>query len=423
LEDHGFAVTFIDKDTPKPVSTYAPDWDRLFQRFQLRPRQEECMAQIDMHDYGQIIAPPAFGKTFIMAMIASVYPKAKIDITTKRKDVVGTIRNILTRWVPNVGQVGGGKQKKGRVTVYTANSLHLSDFNADILLADEVHELMTDRLAERLNQYWHSRNYAFTATPGMRLDNAYHRAEGLFGPVIFEMSQPEAEQLGLVAPILVQWVDVSIATNPAAPYKTLVARKRNGIWRNQYRNNEIAQVARQYLSAGEQTLILVDTVDHALHLRRLLPEATLCYSEGALDGRESQVKRQQYVKSGMLGADEHMTTPLRSSLRTKFENRELMLAIATGVWAVGVSFDSLNVLIRADGGASETANIQLPGRVCRIASGKACGVLVDFWDKWDLGFRDRAMQRRRDYHKRGWTQILPNGAVWKPGMRVSRAGL
>lgn len=426
LVQHGFTVDYIDLDEPKDERIYQANWDRIFERFELRPRQDECLAQIDMHNYGIIDAPPAFGKTHIMGMVCSMYPRAKIDIVTKRKDVVARIRGLLTKWVPSVGQVGGGLKKEGRVTVYTADSLQHSNFTADILLADECHELMTDRLAEQLGRYWTSRNYGFSATTDCRLDNAHYRMEGLFGPKIFEMSQQEAEALGLVSPVFVQWFDVNPGCNPAQNIKSLVARKRNGIWRNQWRNQVIAEASRSFVESGNQVLILVDTVDHALHLRKLLPEATLCYSEGTWSTSEDRAeKREFYIRHGLLADDEVMTTALRNTLRQQFETRQLMLVIATGVWAVGVSFDSLNVLVRADGGASETANIQLPGRVCRVdpASGKECGIVLDFNDIWDPGFRDRSGERRLDYNKRGWTQILSNGKVWTPGSRTNRATL
>jgi superfamily II DNA or RNA helicase len=200
----------------------------------------------------------------------------------------------------------------------------------------------------------------------------------------------------------------------------MVAFKRRGIWRNQLRNQLIADTAKQYREADQQVLILVDTVDHALHIRKLLPEAQLCYSDGALSSAD---KRNFFVRNKLLGKDEVMTAQRRSELRHAFERREEMLVIATGVWSVGVSFDSLNVLIRADGGDSETVNIQLPGRVCRIdeSTGKTCGILVDFYDGWNPKSRNRSSNRRRAYHKRGWTQLSASGKVWTP--RTNRARL
>lgn len=423
LERLGYLVVYIDKDPPKRDEIYTADWERVFDRFQMRPQQDTCLAQIDMHDYGVIVAPPAFGKTHLMAMVANLYPHAKIDIVTSRKDVVGRIIQTISETIPEVGQVGGGKHRDGRVTVYTAGSLHRSNNDADILLADEAHELMTDRLAELVGRYAYSRNYAFTATPDCRLDGAHARMEGMFGPKIFEMTQQVAEQCSLVVPVVVQWLDVRSDHDPVRMYKTPVARKRNGVWRNQQRNGVIAEAARSFLQDNLQVLILVDTIDHALHLRKLLPEAKLCYSEGALsDGSE---KRAFYIRNGFLRADEDMTAMQRTELRRQFERREVMCVIATGVWAVGVSFDSLNVLIRADAGDSETLNIQMPGRVCRTDSttNKECGLLVDFNDLWSPYFRARSTNRRRDYNARGWTQLLHSGETWQPIARTHRGNL
>jgi superfamily II DNA or RNA helicase len=726
LEGLGYRVVYIDKDPPKDPAIYTANWDRVFDRFQMRPQQDTCLAQIDMHDHGVIVAPPAFGKTHLMAMVANLYPRAKIDIVTKRKDVVGRILQLITETIPEVGQVGGGKHRKGRVTVYTADSLHRSDYDADILLADECfpagtavngkpierinigdlvqsvdaagrmvlrpvirrfvnkvttlvrivfgngatlvctpnhpiwtsqgyrpaislqigtqvlyadrwisqehggdllrmwqgrndygqstalsssawafllqphlrgaqdcscstytsgrcgnvathafmqsytiasgtccnkqaiarealsnkawgqwhwtnalraaaingaglaneshrkdlstapewissalqdrrgqchdensyrdrraeplsvgaagtgpqetgapyvvgvasvtileptslgyasdvcpdgqvynlevadthnyfangvlvhncHELVTDRLAELLARYERSRNFGFTATPDSRLDGAHARMEGLFGPKIFEMSQQVAEACELVVPVIVQWLDARSDYDPARPYKTIVARKRNGIWRNSERNTIIANAAKSFLQDNLQVLILVDTIDHALHIRKFLPEASLCYSEGALAvGSE---KRDFYVRNKLLAEDEaEMTAMARTELRRKFERREVMCTIATGVWAVGVSFDSLNVLIRADGGDSETLNIQMPGRVCRTdaATHKESGLLVDLNDGWSPYFRARSTNRRRDYHTRGWTQLNPDGTIWQPITRSPRGNL
>jgi superfamily II DNA or RNA helicase len=377
-----------------------------------------------MHDYGIIVAPPAFGKTHLMAMIANMYRQAKIDIVTKRKDVVGRIIQILTETIPNVGQVGGGKNRVGRVTVYTADSLHKADYDADFLLADECHELVTDRLAEMLARYPHSRNFGFSATPDTRMDGAHARLEGLFGPKIFELSQQAAEECEIVVPVMVQWFDMRSDVDVAKPYKTLVARKRNGIWRNHQRNNAIAIAARAFLEEDMQVLLLVDTIDHALHLRKFLPEAQLCYAEGQLS--EGSYKREFYIRNKLMESDEAEMTPMRrTELRHQFERREIMCCIATGVWAVGVSFDSLNVLVRTDGGDSETLNVQMPGRVCRIdaATGKEAGILVDFMDYWSPYFKARSTNRRRDYHARGWTQLNNNGEVWEPTARRPRGNL
>jgi superfamily II DNA or RNA helicase len=372
-----------------------------------------------MHDGGIIDAVPAFGKMWIIAMICKLYPNARIDIVTKRKDVVQSTLRLLTRWCPNVGMIGAGSRRPGRVTVFTADSLHHSDYKANIVLADEVHELMTDRYASMLGRYWYARMYGFTATKETRFDNLHMRMEALFGPTIFHMPYAVAERHQLVVPIIVQWLDVCPSFDPIANYSDPVAKKRHGYWRHGYRNQIIAEAARGMVDSGKQTLILVETLEHALHLRRLLPDFVCCYSEQCIP--QDTDKRQQLVKAGLLGAEEMMTSARREQLRQSFEQRECLGAIATGVWSVGVSFDSLQVLIRADGGASETANLQWPGRVCRTdaASGKDVGIVVDLCDQFNSGCQRKADGRRRAYAKFGWTQYMPDGSIY--GRRRQRA--
>ena len=145
-----------------------------------------------MHECGVVDAVPAFGKMWVIWMICCLFRQAKIDIVTKRKDVVQSMRTLGTRFVPAIGQVGGGKKTQERVTVYTADSLHRSDYDADIVLADEVHELMTDRYAELLGRYHSARMFGFTASKETRADNAHHRMEAIFGPTIFKLAYQRA---------------------------------------------------------------------------------------------------------------------------------------------------------------------------------------------------------------------------------------
>jgi hypothetical protein len=433
LEDLGYEVVLIDHDPPTAMRPrprcYDENWERVYDRFIFRPGQEDCLYQVAIHDFGVIDAVTAFGKMWIIAMICVLYPYAKIDIVTKRKEVVQSLVRMLTRWIPSVGQVGGGKRKVGRVTVYTADSIHKSDFQADIVLVDEVHEMMTDRYAELLARYWVARLYGFTASKETRADNAHHRMEGLAGPTIFYMDYPTAQRLGLVVPIIVQWLDVLMAYNPIQGYSHLVMRKKFGFWRNDYRNAILAGAFSSLAESGHQVLALVDTVDHAVHLRRHLPGWELCYSEAALQENSEESDRESrfetYVRDGLMSPDEQMTASRRENMRRAFEDRRLTKAIATGVWSVGVSFDSLQVLGRCGGGASETGNVQQPGRVCRVdaASGKECGIVIDTNDYFDSTTSEWSADRRRSYHRREWTQYSADGSLLAPVSRGTRGRL
>lgn len=418
LRKRGFALTYIDcnaesKSRPHTLR-YQENWDAVCERFQFRYQQDVCLAAISAHDFGIVEAPPAFGKMWIIAMVCNLYPRARIDIVTTRKDVANSIYQLLLRSLSAVGRVGGGHRRRERVTVYIVNSLDHSHYDADIVLADEVHELCTDDRMQRLLRYNDARMFGFTATKETRLDNTWRRLEGLFGPTIFKIDYAQAEAAGLVAPITVVWEDVRMAENPGEGLHDLVSLKRAAIWRNAERNRVLAEAARRYWREGLQVLVLVDTVDHALHLREHLPEFVLCYAEGNLHDPE---ERAFYERRGLWKpTDTVMTASLRERLRQQFEERSLMGVIATGVWAVGVSFAGLNVLVRGDGGSSETTNIQTPGRVCRLdpTTGKYQGILVDCLDWFDRRLLARSYARRRAYHRQGWTQYDSQGNLWQP---------
>jgi superfamily II DNA or RNA helicase len=249
--------------------------------------------------------------------------------------------------------------------------------------------------------------YGFTASKDTRHDNDHRRLEGLFGPTIFHLPYAEAQQHNLVVPMVVRWLQYPTNRNLVENYETPTARRRYGIWRNENRNAAIAEAARQFVDEGLQTLIVVETIEAGLYLQQLLPDFKFCYAEGTLDNAE---KRGRFIRAGIWHEDDTPLTAMeREQLRLDFQERKFLGAIATGVWSVGVSFDSLNVLIRADGQASETGSIQTPGRVARTFDGKDCGIVVDCVDRFDRQFLNRSNTRRKAYARQGWQQFLDTG--------------
>ena len=419
LETNGRKVIVLDHDSPmadrQRPNCYEPDWDRVINSFTFRPGQDVCLVQIAAHDSGIISAPTAYGKSYSMAMVCVLYPHAKIDVIVKPKKVSSDLHRLITKYVAGVGRVGGGHRHVGRVTIYTADSLKHSSFNSDIVICDEVHLLATEHYMTLLARYELARCFGYSASWKSRPDGDWRRLESLFGPVIYEMSYQEAEQQQLVAPMLVQWIDVPACDNYDDTLTDLTEQKRMWIWRNEFRNKKIAEAARQMIAAGYQVLILADTVDHCLHIRRELPDFHMYFAErNLLEDR----RLRYYLNNGLISADEPpMSAARREETMRKFESREIMGLIATsGTSGTGLSVVNLEVLIRADGGSSDTQNIQLPGRASRIdpATGKCVGILIDCFDSFDVKFRNRAVTRRRSYSTRGWQNYLPDGKLWVP---------
>lgn len=374
-----------------------PDWTHVKSLYNFRPNQEEVLKtiadRVAVNSGGVIVAPPAFGKSYLLSMLASLYKDAKIDIVTRRKDVVMNIYDTLLKFHADAGIVTGGKNTPGRVTVYTAGSLRHSNFDADILFLDEVHELVTESYYKIFFDYRTSKVFGFTATPDTRFDGLQIRITGLCGPQLFSVSYSTIVDSGNVVPIVVYWFD------PKCPRvdlpKPLTLRKKIGIWTNVYRNNCIAEIAREFYKGGLQVLILVDVIEHALNLKKLLPEFEVCYAGSKKEGE----------------GYEKITPKQRENLRKKFLNRELMGVIATGVWSTGVSFDGLEVLIRADGLGSKTASVQYPGRVSRICpdTNKQVGLVIDFLDTFSHSLHASAKSRMLTYHSNGWMQYGSDG--------------
>jgi superfamily II DNA or RNA helicase len=408
LSQQGHEIEIESLDEPFPPEVYQEDWENVYRLFKFRPQQDVCLAQIAAHDCGVIDAVTAFGKMWIIAMVCALYPKARIDIVVKPSSVARKMLKLLTEYIPNVGLVGDGSSKRGRVTIYMADSLHRSDGNAHIVLADECHMLCTDNYVEKLARYARARMYGFTASKETRGDNLHERLEGMFGPTIFFIDYPTAQALGLVSPIVVQWHDVNMDVNPVASVRDDVERKRRGIWQNDHRNSVIANAVRPLVLDNQQILIAVETVEHACFLKRHLPTFELCYNENSME----EDRLRYFIQAGFLSPTEPLMTPARRQwMQDAFEDRRLLHVIATTVWSVGVSFDSLQVQVRAEGSRSETKSIQVPGRVCRVAAGKEYGVVQDFMDNFDRGFRNASLERQRVYSTQQWQHV---DAAWQP---------
>ena len=244
--------------------------------------------------------------------------------------------------------------------------------------------------------------FGFSATPTGRADNRDLVVEGLFGPTLYTMSYQEAEAIGRVVPIVVEWLKIPAAGDPTNGATRPDVKERHGIWRHLARNQAIAdRVGR--MKEDEQILIMVKTIDHAAHLKKLLPDFTLCYAAKGMD--ENRIGR--YVRDGLLPDDEPVMTPKRlDQLRRDFAAGTLRRVIANYVWSTGVNFRNLAVLVRADAAGSEIRDGQIPGRICRRVAGvKESALLIDCWDDWSTTFLNRSRSRRKNYQKRGWAQV------------------
>lgn len=398
LKKAGYSVHFKDLSPPVNPKLFAPMWERT-SKVEWRHRQKETIQAILDNPCGRVKCPTGWGKSFIIAKTALLLPKAKIDVTTKSAKVISDIYEALASTLPDVGLVGAGKNKAGRrVQCYCADSLHRSDAKADIMFADEGHELAAPSHLAELARYRHTRMYMFSASQDQRLDKRDFELEGVFGPIIMDIPFQEALANDMVVNIEVRWRTVRMARNPCGQLEDAF-KERAGIWRNDYRNSLIAKDALSY--PDDQVLIVVDTIEHALQLRKFLPSFEVAYAQNGM----SPSDKAMYVRQGLMTADEEiMTAQRRRDLEKQFEAGKLRKAIATSIWNRGVNFHQLQVLIRGDAGGSPIGDTQIPGRVCRLHSTKKVGIVHDYRDSFDPGLERRSISRARSYQNNGWIQ-------------------
>lgn len=403
----GYRVVVRDNTSEKIKARHAevftPDWKQV-DGVEFRYRQLETLQRLVAAEYGRVCCPTGWGKSFSIAQLTCVLPKARFAVTSHSVAVCEQLYQNMLKWVPSLGLWTGGTRvnKNARVLVISGKSLQHAG-QRDAVVVDEGHEFATQDYLYRLGYYFpYSRVWSFSANRiGDRSDGADFELEGVFGQELIHITYQEAVEAGCVVPIRVIWDDVIMDYDPMADYKMRHARLRWGFWRNEDRNRVIARAAREY-DRDTQVLISVNTVEHAVMLKRHLPEFTLCYSPDALTEEE----RQAYTDWADLKRELPEITKARmDQMRRDFSSGRFKKAIATTVWKRGVDFPKLQVLCRADAGSSKINDTQLPGRTARLHDAKEYGIIRDFNDQFNKGARNDAGIRRSHYRYFGWEQL------------------
>jgi len=367
-----------------------------------REGQDVILAKIASCDMGQIEAPTGFGKTFLIVQICKMYMRNSILIIAPGISEAKTLRDRLLVAFPiqDVGQIGGGRNETDRrITVCVRASLMKVDFDVvDLILYDECHTAGGDRVSSILARARPCKIFGFTASPNMRSDGTDKLVESLIGPLIHVASYSEVEKQGNVVPMKV--IFRPVPHGPAINSSTSTVINRNGLWRNDERNDMIAHDAQQAAMTG-QTLVYVAVVEHGLELLRRLPGWAFVYS--SMDVR----LRKRYMKLGVLKEGEH---PI--SLRDREEYQELfeqgvLTKVITTCWNQGVNFPYLQNIIRGDGQGSGIVSVQLSGRGSRTAEGKDMCTVIDYYDEFNKTLHRRALTRLRTYRSKGWDVKRP----------------
>lgn len=371
----------------------------------LREGQEDMIAAISIGDGGIIEAPTGGGKSHIIKQICKMWPGARIIICCHSREIIRSIyRDLLEIFSSDdVGMVGAGGRHERRITCAVDKSLALCSLDkCDLFISDEVHRAVSPGNLKVLSNLEHARKFGFSATPAGRGDGADMEIECFFGPRICTQTYQQVQRTGAIVPIEVLTFEAGHL--PPINFDDMVRLERWAIWRNKERNKLIAESLRwlrkELGDEDPQILIMVKTVDHAVHLGTLLPDFQLMYA-----GMDS-AKRKSWVDKGMLDPAVHpLSSERRREMFDEFRAGTLKRIISTPCWSTGVDFPGLNVLVRADAQSSPIANVQIPGRVSRSANGKKVGFMLDYNDAFNRVLGARYLKRAAIYRRKGWKTV------------------
>lgn len=376
-----------------------PDYEKIPP---LRGHQFDAIAAIITSDCGIIEAPTGAGKSFVIRVLCRIWSKAKIIICSPFTSLLHQAKEELKKVLADseLGMVGDGyKELDRRVTLTTDRSLINCDLEGcRIFIFDEVHRAASPVNAQIIASIRNARMLGFSASPYGRSDKADLETEALFGPRICKISYQDVQSEGSIVPIKV--LTYSCERLPTVDIENINALERHGLWRNTKRNQLIAKAVediKRRSGDDAQIMISVKTIEHAVYLRKWLPDFTLVYAS------MNPERRRRWIKNGLLSENhEPLDSEKREELRSQFSSGKLRRVIATGTWSTGVDFPHLNALIRADGQAGTIPNTQIPGRVTRASAGKCEGYVVDFDDSFNGTLNRRSLKRLALYKKKGW---------------------
>ena len=410
----------------------------------LREDQLRLIEDAKKRRSGLIKAPTRSGKTVVAGGLISCLPNSRALFIVHTLDLLEQTVKEFKKFGFNVGAMGGGKVEASRmVTVATRQTfikgLHTCPIDLyDLVIIDEAHHVvkLDGQYAKILNHLEPAIKIGFTATEpekeGERLV-----MEGLLGPKIGELTQEEAKELKIIAE-----TKVKIYTIPKDPlahgiktykeaYPELIVRKRS-------RNKFIMDIAKEYLDNDETVLIIVRRVAHGFNIqdmfKKFMPDIEVPFLCGGIDSDsltemtrvKAQIKKLETSISFKHGKEKEeaknsiydLTTYLdtlkkmkdrikdnslrRGEYKDKLNNREIKCIIATNIFNEGVNIPTLNTIILAGAGKSETQTIQSGSRAFTKSPGKEYGTLIDLFDPNYVGFVEHFGYRIAMYCSLGW---------------------
>jgi superfamily II DNA or RNA helicase len=351
---HAHGVEYVVHDTRLDMPEPSLDMMHGF-RFSQRELLETALKQ---NKSGLIGAPTRFGKSTLLKNICRAYSSLTTVVVIPGNDLLQQTYDDLKEALPHreVKKIPSARVQSREVTVCSMDSLHLCDPGITrLVIVDEPHALPTDDRVPEFQRFDKSRIIGLGATLEGRFDNRDLMIKGLIGPVLAERTYLEAVAEGAIAPIVVYMIVIQL--EPFAAFNRSKAYEKV-LWQS----TRVGDIVRWLCLPGQvfppdwQILGFINNEDQANFV-----------SGHAMSDIPHDIAMAKL-----------MTKSERKNQMETLKTGETRLCFATRIYAQGVTFSNLRVVLNLEGGGASTQTIQKPGRVAELIQGKRCGIYVDF---------------------------------------------
>ena len=351
-----------------------------------RPYQEECIKKCLKHGNGVVVVGTAGGKTLIMAgLICNILSlqKGRALVVTSPELVNQAYQDFLdygTYKYATLARWDGDNEYSPSADIVIASSTILMSKKQDISVLKEFNVILNDechktRAGNQINKVLKkvatNHKYGFTGSlPESKID--IWNVMGQLGPIIYEKSREDLQELGYVAPASAVICKITYK-NPPVYLKTPSITDPTGmyneecdfLYKHSFRNRVIGILCK---NIDKNTLILVDRLEHQQTLideiKRLAPRKNVQFVRGEVE-KEA-----------------------REEIRHIMEKKNNVICIAmASIFATGINIKNIHYLIFAMPGKAKIRILQSIGRGLRLHDQKTKLTIFDIADVLYYGLR------------------------------------
>jgi superfamily II DNA or RNA helicase len=350
------------------------------------PYQRKMIAVAGPKNRGVLVGPTGMGKTVVMGGIVNKLHVPQTIIITPTKQILNQTYDRFIEWFPEyeIGKVGDGQKENGHIIIALFQSLRkLKVKSCELVIVDECHRLnkSIDKILKNLpNTYY---RYGLTATPQKKKDFAkWALMTGDIGPIIHETTDKQA--IKRVTDVQINLLKFVCNRPTGESYQEVL---RNDVLFSVKRCIQMIEAAKQIsLNNGGNCLILLDEVEHG----KIMVE----------------VAKQMNLKP--LFAHGKNKGDTNDRIKSKLNNRQTQLVIATSVFGIGTDIPNVDCVGLASARKSYIDTVQKIGRGRRKVKGKDKLKVIDFIDNVKGGqrfhkhFYTHSIERFNIYKKKEW---------------------